>query len=202
MSASLSHRRRGFAVLFTGLPGAGKSTLAAALAAMLRERTGRPVTLLDGDAVRATLSAGLGYSRADRAVNLERIGFVAAEVVRHGGIAICAAIAPYASDRRALRETVEAHGGFVEVHVSTPLAVCEARDRKGLYARARAGLMQGLTGVDDPYEPPERPELAVDTAGIDAATATLRVMAVLESLGCLRAPARCGAASVAKEAGQ
>ena len=142
--------------------------------------------------MRETLSAGLGYSRADRVANLARIGFVAAEVARHGGIAICAAIAPYAAVRRRMRESIgAAGGGFVEVHVSTPLATCEARDPKGLYASVRAGLMQGLTGVDGAWEPPERSELAVDTTGIDPDAATLRVMAALERLRLVETPAPC-----------
>ena len=134
--------RQGFTVLFTGLSGAGKSTLANALAAMLCESAGRRVTLLDGDVVRKHLSSELGFSREHREINLRRIGFVAAEITRSGGIAICAPIAPYATSRRELRETIETLGGFVEVYVSTPLRTCEERDRKGLYARARAGLIE------------------------------------------------------------
>ena len=182
--------RQGFAVLFTGLSGAGKSTLAQGVAALLRERTGRPVTLLDGDAARETLSGGLGFSREDRAAHLRRVGFVAAEVAKHGGIALCALIAPWAADRRALRAAVEVHGGFVEVHVSTPLAVCEARDPKGLYARARAGSIEGFTGIDDPFEAPQRPDLAVDTAGLAPDAAARRVLATLERLGYVRGAAR------------
>ena len=184
-----AHRRRGFAVLFTGLSGAGKSTLAEAVRALLRERTGRRVTLLDGDAVRARLSGELGFSRADRETHLRRVGFVAAEVARHGGIALCALIAPHAASRRALRETVEAHGGFVEVHVSTPLRICEARDPKGLYAGARAGRIDRFTGVDDPYEAPGRPDLAIDTAAVAPDIAARRVVETLERLG-LVAPAK------------
>ncbi len=193
MSAERPHgRRRGFAVLFTGLSGAGKSTLAAALAAMLRARTGRPVKLLDGDAVRRTLSGDLGFSRADRETHARRVGLVAAGVARHGGIALCALIAPYASGRRALRAAVEAAGGgFVEVHVSTPLAVCEARDAGGLYARARAGLLAGFTGIDDPYEAPDRSDLTIDTAEIDPQAAALRVLGTLERLGHVREAASC-----------
>ena len=182
-------RRRGFAVLFTGLSGAGKSTLAEACAAMLSERTGRPVTLLDGDAVRRTLSRELGFSRADRETHLRRVGFVAAEVARHGGIALCALIAPHAAGRRALREAVEAQGRFIEVHVSTPLAACEARDPRGLYAGARAGRIRGFTGIDDPYEAPERPDAAIDTAGLPPGAAARRVLGTLERLG-LVAPVR------------
>ena len=193
--------RQGFAVLFTGLSGAGKSTLAHGVAALLRERAGPPVTLLDGDSVRRRLSGGLGFSRADRAAHLGRVGFVAAEVARHGGIALCAVIAPWAADRRALRATVEAHGGFVEVHVSTPLATCEARDPRGLYARARAGLLEGFTGIDDPFEAPERPDLAVDTADTAPDAAARHVLATLECLGYVRAPAGRGAGTGgAKEA--
>jgi len=195
--------RQGFAVLFTGLSGAGKSTLAHGVAALLRERTGRPVTLLDGDATRETLSGELGFSREDRATHLRRVGFVTAEVARHGGIALCALIAPYAADRRELRETVEAAGGFVEVHVSTPLGTCEARDPKGLYARARAGLIEGFTGIDDPWEAPERPDLAVGTAGVAPDTAARRVLETLERLGYVGEPAGRGAgtAGAKEEAG-
>ena len=175
--------RQGFVVLFTGLSGAGKSTLAHALVAMLRENGKRQVTLLDGDIVRKNLSSELGFSREHREINLRRIGFVAAEIARNGGIAICAPIAPYAATRRELRETVEAVGGFVEVYVSTPLKTCEARDRKGLYARARAGLIEGFTGIDDPYEPPGEPDIEIDTAVIRPDLAAHRVFVKLESLG-------------------
>ena len=156
-------RRQGFAVLFTGLSGDGKSTFADALAAMLRQTGDRPVPVLDGDAVRRRLSSDFGFSLGDRETALHRIGFIAAAVVRDGGIALCAAIAPCAASRRELRDTVEtAGGGFLKVHVSTPLATCEARDPKGLYASARAGLIEGFTGIDDPYEPPDRPDIAID----------------------------------------
>ena len=149
--------RQGFSVLFTGLSGAGKSTIANALVAMLHEHGDRKVTLLDGDIVRKNLSSELGFSREHRDLNVRRIGFVAAEITRSGGIAVCAPIAPYAALRREVREMIEAVGGFVEVYVATPLDVCEARDRKGLYARARAGLITDFTGVDAPYEAPENP---------------------------------------------
>ena len=177
--------RQGFVVLFTGLSGAGKSTLAHALVAMLRENGERQVTLLDGDIVRKNLSSELGFSHEHREINLRRIGFVAAEIARNGGVAICAPIAPYATTRRELRETIEAVGGFVEVCVSTPLETCEARDRKGLYARARAGLIEGFTGIDDPYEPPEEPDMEIDTAVIRPDLAAHRVFVKLESLGFL-----------------
>ena len=176
-------RRRGFAVLLTGLPGAGKSTTANALAALLRERGARRATLLDGDAVRRDLSAGLGFSREDREAHLGRIGRAAAGAVRGGGIALCAVIAPYEASRRALRRTVEAAGGFAEVYVSTPLATCEARDPRGLYARARLGLVERFTGIDDPYEPPASPDVAIDTTDIPPERAARLVLAALERLG-------------------
>jgi sulfate adenylyltransferase len=153
---------RGFAVLITGLPAAGKTTLGAALAAHLENRFGRRVTLLDGDEVRKLLSSELGYSREHRRLNVLRHGYIAAEVCRHGGIAICALIAPYAADRAEMRQQVTRCGSFVEIYLSTPLAVCEQRDPKGLYARARAGKLKNMTGVDDPYEPPRSPELELD----------------------------------------
>ena len=177
---------QGFTVLFTGLSGAGKSTLANALVAMLRESGDRRVTLLDGDIVRKHLSSELGFSREHRELNLRRIGFVAAEITRNGGIAVCAPIAPYAPARRELRETIEAVGGFVEVHVSTPVEICEARDRKGLYARARAGLIRDFTGIDDPYEVPVNPDIAIDTADLLPDLAAHRIFVKLESLGFLR----------------
>ena len=186
----LRRRRQGFAVLLTGLPGAGKSTTANALAAMLREIDPRPVTLLDGDAVRRGPSAGLGFSREDREAHLGRIGLAAAEAARGGGIALCAVIAPYAQARRAMRETVEAAGGFAEVYVSTPLATCEARDARGLYARARLGLVERFTGIDDPYEPPRSPDVEIDTADLPPERAAGRVLAALERLGLVCRPAR------------
>lgn len=155
----------GLVVLFTGLSGSGKSTLARHLRCRLLERGGRTTTLLDGDVVRRALSRGLGFSREDREVNVRRIGWVAAEVARHGGVAVCAPIAPEDRVRRAVRADVSAAGGrFVLVHVATPLEVCEARDVKGLYARARAGALTGFTGIDDPYEVPTDAEVVVDTS--------------------------------------
>ena len=141
---------QGFAVFLTGLSGAGKSTIARALRAGLMEATGRPVTLLDGDIVRRHLSSELGFSREHRDLNVLRIGWVASEIVRHGGIALCAPIAPYDAVRKQVRRMIEPLGGFLLVHVSTPLETCEARDRKGLYAKARAGLVPNFTGVSDP----------------------------------------------------
>ncbi|NJD08713.1 MAG: adenylyl-sulfate kinase [Methylococcaceae bacterium] len=167
--------RQGFTVFFTGLSGAGKSTLAKALAVKLVELGGRRVTLLDGDVVRKHLSSELGFSREHRDINIRRIGFVASEITKHGGIAICAPIAPYRNTRADVRAMIAQWGGFIEVHVSTPIDVCERRDRKGLYAKARAGLIPEFTGVSDPYETPETPELAIDTSrnGVDAAVQTI-----------------------------
>ncbi len=128
------------------------------------EMGGRPVTLLDGDIVRKNLSSELGFSKEHRDLNVRRIGFVANEITKNGGIAICAPIAPYEAVRCENRELIAQHGGYIEVYVSTPLEVCEQRDRKGLYAKARAGLLSGLTGIDDPYEIPKRSELTIDTA--------------------------------------
>jgi sulfate adenylyltransferase len=172
-------RPRGAVVFFTGLSGAGKSTLAQALIARLLESSSRPVTLLDGDLVRKHLSKGLGFSREDRDANVTRIGFVASEIARHGGIAVAAPIAPFASARAEVRRLVEAAGEFIEVHVSTPLAVCEARDRKGLYARARSGELKQFTGISDPYEVPEAPEIRIAAEGADP---YVQIDAVLELL--------------------
>ncbi|RDS80652.1 bifunctional sulfate adenylyltransferase/adenylylsulfate kinase [Dyella psychrodurans] len=171
-----ANARQGYTLFFTGLSGSGKSTLAQAVLARLLETGSRPVTVLDGDEVRRHLSKGLGFSREDRDANITRIGYVASEVVRHGGIAICAPIAPYAGARADARQLVQAHGRFVEIHVSTPLEVCEARDRKGLYAAARAGKIKGFTGIDDPYEVPSSPELRVDTSQLSVGEAAERVV--------------------------
>ncbi len=178
--------RQGFAVFFTGLSGAGKSTVANALMVKLLESGARKVTLLDGDIVRKNLSSELGFSKEHRNINILRIGFVAAEIAKNGGIAICAPIAPYRATRRQVREAVEAAGGFVEVYVSTPIEVCEARDRKGNYAKARAGLIKGFTGVDDPYEVPERAEVVIDTRDLAPELAAHRILVKLESLGYIR----------------
>ena len=156
--------RQGFTLFFTGLSGSGKSTLAKILYGKLVEGGRRPVTLLDGDVVRQNLSSELGFSRAHRDLNIRRIGFVANEITKNGGIAICAPIAPYRQTRRFVRESIEQHGGFVEIHVATPLAECESRDRKGLYAKARQGLIPEFTGISDPYEEPENAELVIDTS--------------------------------------
>lgn len=155
--------RQGVTVFFTGLSGAGKSTIARVLLAKLLEIGERTVTLLDGDIVRKNLSSELGFSRQHRDLNILRIGFVASEITKHGGIAICAPIAPYRETRRRVRQMVAGQGGFFEIHVATPLETCELRDRKGLYAKARAGVIKEFTGISDPYETPERAELVIDT---------------------------------------
>jgi sulfate adenylyltransferase len=178
--------RQGFAVFLTGLSGAGKSTIANALCIKLLELGGRSVTLLDGDIVRKHLSSELGFSKEHRDLNIQRIGFVASEIAKNGGVAICAPIAPYEAGRRAVREMVSEHSGFVEVHVATSLELCEQRDRKGLYAKARAGLITGFTGIDDPYEEPENPEVRIDTAECTPDEAAHRIILKLESLGYIR----------------
>lgn len=155
--------RTGVTVFLTGLSGAGKSTIADALVASL-EADGRPVTVLDGDVVRTHLSSELTFSKDHRDLNIRRIGWVAGEITRHGGTVVVAAIAPYAAAREEARALVEEHGRFVLVHLATPLEVCEQRDVKGLYARARAGEIPEFTGVSDPYEPPARAEVVIDTS--------------------------------------
>ncbi len=158
--------KQGVCVWFTGLSGAGKSTTAEVLTALLMEH-GRQVTVLDGDVIRTHLSKGLGFSKEDRDANILRIGFVASEIVRHGGVAVCAAISPYRATRDAVRSMV-GDAAFCEVFVDTPLEVCEARDTKGMYAKARRGEVTGFTGIDDPYEPPHAPELTLETTGCSA----------------------------------
>ncbi len=183
--ARLPRSERGLVVFCTGLSGSGKSTLARDLRDALLERGDRTVSLLDGDLVRRLLSAGLTFSRADRDLNIARIGFVATEVARHGGIAICAPIAPYAAARAAVRSMVTEVGDFVLIHVATPLEVCEARDRKGLYARARAGLITGFTGIDDPYEDPTDASLVLDTSALSRREAVDAVLTLLTRGGWL-----------------
>jgi sulfate adenylyltransferase len=178
--------KQGFTVFMTGLSGSGKSTIANALMVKLLEAGGRPVTLLDGDIVRKNLSSELGFSKEHRDLNILRIGYVASEITKNGGIAICAPIAPYTRTRREVRQTIEPLGGFVEVHVATPLEVCEERDRKGLYAKARAGIIKEFTGISDPYEEPEAPEIRIDTQEMTPDLAAHRILVVLESLGFLR----------------
>ncbi|WBU64479.1 bifunctional sulfate adenylyltransferase/adenylylsulfate kinase [Paracoccus aerodenitrificans] len=175
--------QQGFTVFFTGLSGSGKSTVANALMVKLMEMGGRPVTLLDGDVVRKHLSSELGFSKEHRDINIKRIGYVASEITKNGGIAICAPIAPYTSTRRAVREMIEQYGAFAEVHVSTPLEECERRDRKGLYKLAREGKIKEFTGISDPYEEPQAPELRVDTTDIDVDNAAHQVLLKLEQMG-------------------
>jgi len=177
---------QGFTVFFTGLSGSGKSTVANALLVKLLEDGSRPVTLLDGDVVRKHLSSELTFSKEHRDLNIQRIGFVASEITKNGGIAICAPIAPYTSTRRVVRDMIEPLGGFIEIHVATPIEVCEARDRKGLYAKARAGILKGFTGIDDPYEVPEHPELVIDTAELTPDLAAHRILITLEKLGYIK----------------
>ncbi len=174
---------QGFTVFFTGLSGSGKSTIANALMVKLMEAGGRPVTLLDGDVVRKHLSSELGFSKEHRDINIRRIGYVASEITKNGGIAICAPIAPYTSTRRSVREMIEAFGAFVEVHVATSLEECERRDRKGLYRLAREGKIKEFTGISDPYEAPEKPELKLDTESVDPDHCAHQVILKLESLG-------------------
>lgn len=184
-------RTRGLVLFFTGLSGSGKSTVARGVADSLLETGERSVTFLDGDVVRRELSAGLTFSKADRDLNIRRIGWVAAEVARHGGLAICCPIAPYAAGRAAARSQARAAGGgFVLVHVSTPLATCEQRDRKGLYAKARAGLLTGMTGIDDPYEEPTDADLVVDTSEMSVDNAVQLVLDRLAADGWIDRPTR------------
>lgn len=176
-------KRRGAVVFLTGLSGAGKSTIAHVLYNKLLESYDRSVTLLDGDVVRLNLSKGLGFSREDRNSNIERIGFVASEIAKHGGIAICSAIAPYAQPREKNKRLAEKNGTYLEVYVKAPLAVCEARDTKGLYEKARAGLLKHFTGIDDPYEVPDIPDVSVDTTELSPEAAAESIIALLLERG-------------------
>ena len=175
--------QQGFTVFFTGFSGSGKSTIANALMIKMMEMGGRPVTLLDGDVVRKNLSSELGFSKEHRDLNIRRIGYVASEITKNGGIAICAPIAPYATTRRAVREEIEQFGAFLEVHVSTSLEECERRDRKGLYKLAREGKIKEFTGISDPYDVPESPELRLDTENVDVDNCAHQVILKLESMG-------------------
>jgi len=175
--------RQGFTVFFTGLSGSGKSTIANVLRIKFLEMGGRPVTLLDGDVVRKHLSSELGFSREHREINIRRVGFVASEITKNGGIALCAPIAPYDAVRKEVRAMIEPHGGFVLVYLSTPLETCEARDRRGLYAQARAGTVQQFTGVSDPYESPDDAEVVIDTTQLAPEEAAQDVFLHLERLG-------------------
>ena len=176
-------RKQGLTIFLTGLSGAGKSTIAKVLFSRFLEIGDRPVTLLDGDIVRQNLSRELGFSKEHRDINVRRIGYVASEITKNRGVAICAPIAPYEATRAEIRSTIEAYGGFIEVHVSTPIEECEKRDRKGMYAKARAGLIKGFTGVDDPYEIPESPEVRIDTSDATPDEAAQEVLLFLGQKG-------------------
>ncbi len=175
--------RQGFTVFFTGLSGSGKSTIANVLRVKFLEMGGRPVTLLDGDIVRKHLSSELGFSKEHRDINIRRIGFVAAEITKNGGIAICAPIAPYDAIRKEVRAMIQPYGGFVLVHLATPLETCEARDRKGLYAKARAGIVKEFTGISDPYEPPTDADVVIDTSDLTPEEAAQEIFLHLERQG-------------------
>lgn len=175
--------KQGFTVFFTGLPSSGKSTLANVLITKLMEIGGRPTTLLDGDLVRKHLSSELGFSKEHRDINIRRIGWVASEITKNGGIAVCAPIAPYDRIRKEVREMIERVGGLVLVHVATPVEVCEQRDRKGLYAKARAGIIKEFTGVSDPYEKPDDAEITIDTTDLSPQECVQSVILHLEKEG-------------------
>jgi len=177
--------RRGFTVFFTGLSGSGKSTLANGLLVKFMEDGRRPVTLLDGDIVRTHLSSELGFSQHHRSLNIRRIGFVASEITKNGGIAICAPIAPYQADRRYNRDLISPLGGFIEVYVNTSLSVCEARDAKGLYALARSGKLKQFTGIDDPYEAPEQSEIVITSAKASPEDLVNEIVQKIKDLGYL-----------------
>jgi sulfate adenylyltransferase len=178
--------KQGFTIFITGLSGAGKSTLAKVLMVKFMEMRDRPVTLLDGDIVRQNLSSELTFSKEHRNLNITRIGFVASEITKNGGIALCAPIAPYEESRRHNRELIGRHGGYIEVYVSTPFDVCEQRDRKGLYAKARAGTVKGVTGVDDPYVPPSDPDITIDTTALTPDEAAQEVLLYLAEHGYIK----------------
>ena len=178
--------KQGFTVFFTGFSGSGKSTIANALMVKLMEMGGRPVTLLDGDLVRKNLSSELGFSKEHRDLNIRRIGYVASEITKNGGIAICAPIAPYATTRRAVREDIEPFGAFLEVHVATSIEECEKRDRKGLYKLAREGKIKEFTGISDPYDVPENPELRIETESVDVDNCAHQVILKLEQMGLIK----------------
>jgi sulfate adenylyltransferase len=181
MEVNPPQHRRGFCLWFTGLSGSGKSTIAEALTPMLLER-GRHLTVLDGDVVRTHLSKGLGFSKDDRDTNILRIGYVASEIAQHNGTVICAAISPYSQTRNEVKGMI-GHDRFIEVYVDTPLEVCEQRDIKGLYAKARAGEIKGFTGIDDPYEAPRDPEIRIDTVDRSPEECALQVIGYLQDRG-------------------
>src|SRR5438874_3695773 len=175
--------KQGFTVFFTGLSGSGKSTIANVLLVKLLEMGGRPVTILDGDLVRKHLSSELGFSKEHRDINIRRIGYVASEITKNGGIAICAPIAPYDATRKHVRGLIDPYGGFVLVHVATPIETCEERDRKGLYAKARAGIVKEFTGISDPYEVPTDAEVVINTDELSAEESAQEIVLHLEQQG-------------------
>ena len=179
--------KQGFTVFLTGFSGSGKSTIANALMVKLMEMGGRPVTLLDGDIVRKNLSSELGFSKEHRDLNIRRIGYVASEITKNGGIAICAPIAPYATTRRAVREDIEGFGAFIEIHVATSIEECERRDRKGLYKLARAGKIKEFTGISDPYDVPTNPEMSMETENVEVDNCAHQIILKLESMGLIKA---------------
>ena len=175
--------KQGVTIFFTGLSGSGKSTIANVLLTKFLETGGRPVTILDGDLVRKHLSSELGFSKEHRDINIRRIGYVASEITKNGGIAICAPIAPYDATRKAVREMVEPQGGFILVHIATSVDVCEQRDRKGLYAKARAGILKEFTGISDPYEEPKDAEVVINTGELSPEEAAQEIILHLEREG-------------------
>ncbi len=175
--------KQGVTIFFTGLSGSGKSTIANVLLTKFLEMGGRPVTILDGDLVRKNLSSELGFSKEHRDINIRRIGYVASEITKNGGIAICAPIAPYEATRKAVRQMIEPHGGFILVHIATTVEVCEQRDRKGLYAKARAGILKEFTGISDPYEVPEKAEVVINTGELSPEEAAQAIILHLEREG-------------------
>jgi len=179
--------KQGFTVFLTGFSGSGKSTIANALMVKLMEMGGRPVTLLDGDIVRKNLSSELGFSKEHRDLNIRRIGYVASEITKNGGIAICAPIAPYATTRRAVREEIEEFGAFIEVHVATSIEECERRDRKGLYKLAREGKIKEFTGISDPHDVPVNPEMVMETENVEVDNCAHQIILKLESMGLIKA---------------
>jgi sulfate adenylyltransferase len=175
--------KQGVTIFFTGLSGSGKSTIANVLLTKFLETGGRPVTLLDGDLVRKNLSSELGFSKEHRDINIRRIGYVASEITKNGGIAICAPIAPYDATRKYVRQLIEPYGGFILVHIATSVEVCEGRDRKGLYAKARAGILKEFTGISDPYEAPTDAEVTINTGALSPEEAAQEIILHLEREG-------------------
>jgi sulfate adenylyltransferase len=184
--------KQGVTIFFTGLSGSGKSTIANILLTKFLEMGGRPVTLLDGDLVRKHLSSELGFSKEHRDINIRRIGYVASEITKNGGIAICAPIAPYDATRKHVRQLIDPYGGFVLVHVATPIETCEERDRKGLYAKARAGIVKEFTGISDPYEVPADAEVVINTAELSAEESAQEIILHLEQQGFIGVSAESG----------